>query len=250
MIDESLAAALDRLARHRPLLVATDYDGVLSPLIDDPAAATPDPAALAAFLQVADHHDVRPVVVSGRSRSVLAGFLGDPDGVVLVGSHGAELDVDSPDDTQPADPRVIVDEMSRAAAPHRGAHVESKPHGAAFHYRNADDKDEARRAAIEVAARLPGRTIVGKDVVEVVASDATKGTAVEHLRRETGASAVLYLGDDVTDEDVFATLGDGDVAIKVGPGDTIAPHRVDSPDDVASVFAVLRSALSAGDEHG
>jgi len=60
---------------------------------------------------------------------------------------------------------------------------------------------------------------------------------------------VLYAGDDVTDEDAFASLGPGDLGLKSGPGETVAPYRVADPAAVAAALdelARLREAhLSA-----
>ena len=73
--------------------------------------------------------------------------------------------------------------------------------------------------------------------------------ALERVRGQVGASAVLFLGDDVTDEDAFATLAGPDMGVKVGRGSTIAPFRVGSPDEVAVILAALcarRAAWLAG----
>ena len=64
----------------------------------------------------------------------------------------------------------------------------------------------------------------------VISTD--KGEAVDILREQHDASAVVFFGDDVTDEKAFRRLRDGDVGVKVGPGDTLAGYRVDTPDDV------------------
>jgi trehalose-phosphatase len=82
---------------------------------------------------------------------------------------------------------------------------------------------------------------LGKDVVELAVLQADKGTALQELRERTGAVAVLYAGDDVTDEDAFAVLDParGDVGVKVGSGATAAAHRVGSPEDVTAVLERL-----------
>jgi trehalose 6-phosphate phosphatase len=79
--------------------------------------------------------------------------------------------------------------------------------------------------------------------VTVVQAD--KGTALRHLRQRLGARAVLYAGDDVTDENALATLDPaaGDVGVKVGPGDTAAGHRIDGPPDVAVLLSSLADLL-------
>ena len=71
----------------------------------------------------------------------------------------------------------------------------------------------------------------------VVTTD--KGAAIDALRERLGATAVVFFGDDVTDEKAFRRMRPADVGVKVGPGDTLATHRVDAPDDVASALAHL-----------
>jgi len=62
--------------------------------------------------------------------------------------------------------------------------------------------------------------------------DGDKGAAIAGLRLGWGADAVVFFGDDTTDEDVFATLGEGDVGVKVGDGPTLAGYRVSDPAEV------------------
>ena len=244
MIDSRLQTAIDRIAATTPLLVASDYDGVLSPIVSDPAAAVPDPDALRAFLSLTSHDGVITAIVSGRSREALRSFVGEAPGVELIGNHGADLgDAVDPDAAEAA--AEIVEELRALERHFEGSHVEPKPFGAAFHYRNALDRTGARDAARATAAGLPGRVVEGTEVVEVVVGSSTKGTAIAHARTRTGAAAVVYLGDDITDEDVFRTLEEGDVGVKVGDGETAASHRVDTVSDVAEVFRALDKALGA-----
>ena len=80
-------------------------------------------------------------------------------------------------------------------------------------------------------------------MLELSVSAATKGTALQALRERLGIGpgAVLYLGDDVTDEQAFDVLDQeaGDVAVKVGEGTTAAEHRVSGPEAVADLMQWL-----------
>ncbi|MGH3649194.1 MAG: trehalose-phosphatase, partial [Acidimicrobiia bacterium] len=63
------------------------------------------------------------------------------------------------------------------------------------------------------------------------------GDAVRDLANR--GAAVLYIGDDITDETVFEVLGDADVGIKVGSGPTAAKFRVESVSDVVAILEMI-----------
>jgi trehalose-phosphatase len=79
----------------------------------------------------------------------------------------------------------------------------------------------------------------GKDVLEFSVSSATKGTAVSFLAELKQTKNILFIGDDVTDEDAFAALPSTGLGIKVGPGETHAAYRIDSTTDVTEVLELL-----------
>ena len=88
----------------------------------------------------------------------------------------------------------------------------------------------------------------GHGVVEVLVREPAKGTSLEALRSSVGADAVVYLGDDVTDKDAFAVLGQDDLAISIGPTPTGAAFQVASPRAAAEVLGLLaeeRARLTA-----
>ncbi len=242
MMDSRLVDALERVAAESDLLVAADFDGTLSPLVPDPAAARPHRRALATLVQLSRMPGVHGVIISGRERDVLAELTGEPHAVVLIGTHGTETDDGTADPEIAAQVRRLVDALERVAATHEGTLLEPKPSGASLHYRQATDPHAAARAAQEVGRQLGVRMIHGKHVVELLIGDGDNGTAVAAERRRTGSNAVVFLGDDTTDEDVFRTLRSGDVGVKVGEGETAAAFRVDDPDGVADALEILASA--------
>jgi trehalose 6-phosphate phosphatase len=244
-LDGGLAAALDELSRRRPLLLASDYDGVLARLRDDPGAAVPEPGIGDLLTRLAAVDGVTVALVSGRGVDDLRATSGFTGRFRWIGSHGAEFG-----GPLTGDLAVRRDALAAALTPLvdavPGARLEIKPASAAVHVRTVADRDAAQRLLADAAAgpgAAPGLTAKpGKDVLELAVTDADKGSALARLRRELDADGVLYLGDDVTDEDAFRVLGSHDVAVKVGPGETAAAHRVA---DLAGVRAVLERLVTA-----
>ncbi|MEM8708814.1 MAG: bifunctional trehalose-phosphatase/glycoside hydrolase family 15 protein, partial [Actinomycetota bacterium] len=123
--------------------------------------------------------------------------------------------------------------------------LEKKPASVAVHYRALADDAEVDQvlAGLERIHEDIGQLTVrhGKKVCELLLIPTDKGKALRTVRATVGATAVMFIGDDVTDEYAFRTLHGPDVGVKVGEGETAAPFRVESPDEVA----VLLAALSA-----
>lgn len=241
----TLEECLERLARTPVLLVACDYDGTLSPIVDDPARARPVRESLVALRQLAELPRTEVAVISGRSLRDLADLTGAPPGVHLVGSHGSEFDADFArrlSEEQLALRDDVDRQLTAIATGVPGAEIERKPSSVAFHYRNADQQkaDEAL-AAIEKgpAAREGVQVKRGKMVLELTVVSTNKGRALETIRHRVGATAAIFIGDDVTDEDAFAVLKGPDVGVKVGEGESLAEQRIGDTDDVARLLADL-----------
>ena len=79
----------------------------------------------------------------------------------------------------------------------------------------------------------------GKAVIELAVVQTDKGHALDVLRHQVGATAAVFLGDDVTDEKAFARLSGPDLGVKVGAGETLAGFRIDDPAEVGMVLAFL-----------
>jgi len=240
-LPDDLRRALARIAKTPRLLVTSDFDGTLSPLVQIPADARPLPAADAALRALAELPNTVVALISGRSRDVLTDLTGAPTGVHLIGSHGAEFETgfaEDIDDTLVANMGAVLDEI---AAEHPGAMVEYKPAGVVIHVRNADPvTGEAALAAARAAARSwPAEMTEGKAILEFTVVDANKGDAIEILRERESATAVVFFGDDVTDEKAFERMRDDDAGVKVGPGETLAGFRVATPEDVAAALDLL-----------
>ncbi|WP_163509810.1 trehalose-phosphatase [Fodinicola acaciae] len=241
---------LAELARTAKLLVATDFDGVLAPIVSVPAAARALPASVEALRALGSLPDTEIAVVSGRSLEVLRRLLSPPDEWHLVGSHGAET-TDNTMDMEAVRPAAVklAATLEHLVGARPGVAIEPKPIGAAVHVRNAAP-DIASAVLEEVRsgpATEPGIFVTeGKCVIELAVVEVSKGIAVNQLRDALSATAVLYAGDDVTDERAFRALRDGDLGVKVGPGETAASLRVEDPEAMAAFFEELLALRSAG----
>jgi trehalose 6-phosphate phosphatase len=240
-----LDAATKALARVPRLLVALDFDGVLAPIVDVPSHARPLPDSAAALAELAALPDTTVALLSGRGRDDLAAVSGFGNPIRLIGSHGSEFDDGGTsllDDEQRARLDRLTAELRGLVEGEPGVALEPKPAGVAVHVRNAPpevgtrvlDTVRAGPAARDGIETTPGKAVLDLSVVRM-----DKGAALDLLRERVAADAVLFAGDDVTDETAFARLRPGDVGVKVGPGDTAAEHRVDAPPDITVLLQQL-----------
>ncbi len=247
-LEPALVAALTDLATATTLLVASDFDGVIAPIVADPLAVQGRSASLEALRALSELPNTPVALVSGRSLAFLASVEGAPANAWLAGSHGSEFSHQPPVQLDPAQHHLlelITHDLQTLAASAEGATVEEKSGSVAFHYRNVDPSlaPSLRSTILDGPGALPGVTTkFGKMVIELAVFSANKGHAITVLREATGADRVLYLGDDITDEDGFAVLGSNDLGVKVGDGATAATQRVADPD---AVTTLLQSLLAA-----
>ncbi len=255
-LDAELQRIADGVLAGGTALVALDFDGVLAPLVDDPAASRATPDTVRALDRLGRVPGVRLALVSGRGLADLAARAEVPDETILVGSHGAERGLWSgglvrDEHALEAEAAAVHAELSAAlaeAVAGTTARVEAKPTTVVLHTRLATEEDTQRLTAhaLTLGDREGVDTMQGKDVVELSVSPATKGHALADLRSQVGAGYLLYAGDDVTDERAFAMLGSEDVTIKVGPGATAARFRVADTARVSAFLARLADLVSGG----
>lgn len=241
--------AIARIAATDTLLVALDFDGTLSPHEDDPMAARMLPAARAALDRLAALPSTIVALVSGRSLGDLRLISEHQDESpwLLSGSHGAESWTpgegtrESGDD--PAD--VALRDRLRARLESElgdvaGIWIEPKTFGFAVHTRVVAPADAAaanERADAILAAEAPEwRRRTGQNIVEYAFRHEGKDTAIAALRDQVGASAVLFAGDDVTDEDALRSLGPADLGVHVGSRETAATVSVPGISEFADLL--------------
>lgn len=234
------------LTARRPVIFF-DFDGTLSPIVDDPAAAVLVPGAEQALISLAALYPV--AVLSGRGLDDIRERIAIP-GLWYAGSHGFEIvapdgEYHSNETAAAAVPLLsgAATELTERLAPIDGVAVEHKRYAVAVHYRNAaaHAAGTVTAAVHDVGRRLGLKVTSGRMVVELRPDiDWDKGRTLEWIvDRITGPEPLLpvFVGDDLTDEDAFdAVLHDG-IGIVVrhtedGDRATAARYSLDSPEQV------------------
>ncbi|MFJ2620900.1 trehalose-phosphatase [Glutamicibacter sp. NPDC087344] len=256
-LSPQLLAALQEFSVHPRILVALDFDGTLSPLVDKPQDARPLPESAELVEQLGRLPGVYTAVISGRNLDSLAEVYPEPLPEIRVGSHGAERRLPAAyadawtDSTLTAEQtqllNSVTDRLQKIADKHHNVNVEYKPSATVLHVRQASDETAsvAMREAILALEQLEGiKLMSGKAVLEASVLNVNKGEALAWLRTRLDVQAVLFIGDDVTDENGFKVLTSDDIGIKVGSGATAATHHIESPFEIPDL---LKSLISMRD---
>jgi trehalose-phosphatase len=240
-----------------------DYDGTLTPIVERPELAELPARARAALAGLARERRVKLGFVSGRALPDLRVRVGIP-GAIYAGNHGLEMEgpglafVSPLAEEMRGALRLMRQVLTRALAAIPGVVVEDKGLTFSVHYRQAETRDEGAVQAtldrVTAGARALGRVKVtrGKKVFEVrPAVDWDKGRAIRLLAEKHGqGGAVIFMGDDLTDEDGFRALAKRprSLAIHVGgPGDvSAARYRLGSTEEVADFLELLLGLARRG----
>lgn len=227
----------------RDALVAFDFDGTLAPIVDKPVDAIIGAETASLLDEVARRYPV--AVISGRTVADVTARLREARVATVIGNHGIEPS--SSMHEAAAAVRVWAPILAAELAGLDGVMVEDKHLSVSVHFRHAPSPNRARRTIHEAVARLPGavRVVDGHMVVNLVLDGApNKGDALRTLAARFDATAVLFTGDDVTDEDAFAVLTD-DISFGVRVCRTRRSHArwyVPSQGDVDRLLAELLAA--------
>lgn len=242
-------------------LVAVDFDGTLSPIVDDPAAARPVDGAVEVLEELARHVG-ELAVVSGRPIEFLEQWFPMPSDVTIVGLYGLEARRKGMREDHPTSGvwrETVADLATRARIQGpAGMVVEPKGMSLTLHYRQTPEiAEDVARWAEEAAGPAGMRVRPAKMSVEVHPPiDEDKGTVVARLS-DDHTGPVLYAGDDVGDIPAFTLLeqmrdsGRQTLRLLVDSDEAPAELRamadllVESPAEMARVLSDLSSGLAA-----
>lgn len=220
LLTEKGKLELETILKDRSLY-AFDFDGTLAKIVREHHAARLSRPIRFWLEKLAKRAPT--AIISGRSVEDLRSRVGTavPH---LIGNHGSEgphtrqEDIQQVRETSSGWLGLVTgrfqDELTRS-----GVVVENKSYSLSFHYRTVDQRDEARALISRIIAELspPPRIVLGKSVVNVMPPTAShKGTALLEYMRRLDCSTALYVGDDETDEDVFALRDHRILTVRVG----------------------------------
>jgi trehalose 6-phosphate phosphatase len=246
-------------------LIALDYDGTLSPIVADPAAAAAHPGAPPVLARLAVLVGTL-AVITGRpaARAVELGGLSAVPGLIVLGHYGWERWQDGALTSPPAPPgvegaRARLPEILASAGAPEGVWIEDKGHALAVHTRRAADPQRAIALLRDPLATLAHDTGLalepGRLVIELRPPGTDKGAALAALAAERAASAVLFAGDDLGDLAAFRAVralreaGIPGLAVCSASAEVpglaaAADLLVDGPGGVVSLLGALATAIA------
>jgi trehalose-phosphatase len=244
------------------ILLMTDYDGTLTPIVDDPADAMLSRDVREQLVRLARSPRACVAVISGRGLEDLRSRVAIPE-LIYAGCHG--LEVEGPELTfchpdaiaQQAMVGAVGETLARRAPGVNGMRVEAKGLAVAVHYRHVAP-DEIRRVEIELARAIREqgsrlKIFHGTKVIEVLPQVAwTKGECAEWIHERVGSTLPgrmlwLYVGDDWTDEHAFEVLSTRALTIRVGdlvPASKAA-FRLEDVSEVQKLLTVMARRATA-----
>jgi trehalose 6-phosphate phosphatase len=230
-----------------------DFDGTLADIAERPdeVQVSEDTRAMLDGLRLAFAGAV--AIISGREIASVDHFL-LPVQLAISGVHGlTRRDAEGRLYAPPLDAdsiQAVEERLAPFVAANSGLLLERKRGAIALHYRQRPELEAASHAAMgEAIGQKNGfRLRPGKMVIEALAHESNKGTAIESFLAEPPfiGRVPVFVGDDVTDEDGFALVNSRKgISIKVGTGDTQAQYRARDTQELLSWLRTLLEKLEA-----
>jgi trehalose 6-phosphate phosphatase len=260
--------ALEQIQKSKNILLLTDFDGTLTPIVEKPELAVISPDTRQLLSLLAKQPQITLGIISGRALADLKSKI-DLNDIIYAGNHGFEIDGPGLSFINPiADEikpffRIIHQVLTLTAGSIKGVFIEDKGITLSVHYRQVED---AKAADVEkiVSHVVNGpltqrffKIVPGKKVFDVKpAANWDKGKAIRLLMKKFGKGGrnsgllPIYMGDDLTDEDGFKVIekyGAGiTVYIGLQPENSSARYFLRAPDEVVTFMSRLLDLTQRG----
>lgn len=258
----------EQLKNARRILLLTDYDGTLTPIVERPELANLPEGTRLILRALAREHYFEVGVISGRALSDLKEKVGIT-GIIYAGNHGLEIEGPGIEFVNPLAEeirpflRLMHYVLNRALSTFRGVLVEDKGLSLTVHYRLVErhKTKEVENIVQKVVGGAEANGSVkltsGKEVWEVrPAVNWDKGKAIKTLMKRYGKGGnrsgllPIYMGDDLTDEDGFRVIADYGKGISVFVGEPVeysaARYYLKSPLEVSAFLGRLLELAQMG----
>ena len=257
----NMGDVLDRVGAARRVFVLMDYDGTLVPLASKPEHAEPTKSLCDMLESMVRVEKLCVAIVSGRNRAFLEGFV--PRQMHLVSEHGASirrpgdedheilLDAAGWNELRMSVEPVILDFEARIP----GSMVERKEFGLVWHYRLADQPVARQQALVlthilgELLQSTPLTVTQARKAVEVRYLGISKQETSKRILREegfeSGKDLLITLGDDRTDEGLFALEPSDNISINLGRFQTNSTYRMEQAGTLEFLEAVTSRAAGS-----
>lgn len=280
-IPEALDSFDAIIPNKNPLLLFLDYDGTLAEIVADPDKAVLSDSMSKLLTQLSSMDNIHLVIVTGRSIEKVRSFIANHKDIHFAGNHGIEIEF-----AGGGDPQLFVGKESvkllntaytaltanKVCETYPGTQIEYKTYSLSLHYRNMKVDDE-QKAISEIEEMMTGLSkqhelhlSVGKKLFELkCVNDWNKGYAIKwmlerkeeifKLKGDVESYNVMFIGDDVTDEDGFHALleygkgaesKDNISTVLVTHGkvrDTKAAYRLETVSDVETLLTKIGETL-------
>jgi len=240
---------IEKYLKSKKRLLLLDYDGTLIPFEKKPTKAKPDAELLETLKCLNQNPNNTIVIISGRDKEILEKWLSDLK-LEMIAEHGVWLKEkeitwqmiellrnDWKEEIRPL--------LERYVDRTPGALIEEKDFSLVWHYRRVDPElaliraGELKAALLDLLANLNVAVLEGNKVIEIKNIGINKGKAALKWISKDMWDFILAIGDDVTDEDIFAVIPESGYSIKVGLGPSHAKFSVKSFREVRSLLTEL-----------
>lgn len=246
---------LSQMAEAKERQIILDYDGTLREITSYPQEARPTTEILALLEKLLTLPNTRIDIVSGRDHQTLEAWLGHLP-IDLSAEHGFlkrnknEKKWEKGKDIDLAWMPYVKEILNKAVDEVPGSFLESKSCILSWHYRMTDcdygqwRAKELYTSLIQDLANLPVEIVQGKKVLEVRAQGISKGKYIEQLLKELKPNTfILCIGDDYTDQEMYAMLPETSVSIHVGERCLKSTFQLESPRQVRNLLTRICDAI-------
>ncbi len=238
-----------KLKKAKKRLFFLDYDGTLMPFSDTPEKAVPDKELLQLLEALAADKKNQIVIISGRDRKSLEGWLGHLN-LDFIGEHGVWLKergsnwrtLTKLSGKWKNEIRSVL-ELYVNRTP--GSFIEEKDYSLVWHHRKVETGlGELRTRELSshlkyLSSNMNLQVLEGDMVVEIKSARVNKGRAAHQWIEDFPSDFIMAIGDDWTDEDTFKAMPEDSWTIKVGSSSSAAKYNLNSPAEVKDFLSKL-----------